>query len=146
MNCNAIIDVILLLLSKINWNTVIALTALGLSIYTIHRDHKIKQLEILHQSVSSIKELNRSIADTISEKGKQREVFLTELKNEYEFLCFLANNRKLDDNDIFSLEGDFLTKLVKKTSLKQADFPEIFKLLQKWEKSGKISKKDYLVI
>lgn len=129
-----------------NWDIVIALAALSLSLYTIYRDRENKQLEILHQSISSIKELNRAVADTISEKDKQKEAFLTELKNEYEFLSFLTNNKKLKNKDVFSLEGEFLTKLVKKTKLKKDDYPEIFKLLHQWEKAGKISKHDYTEI
>lgn len=128
---------------KNNYELLIALIALGLSIYSIFRDRKNKQFEMLHQSVSSVKELNRTIAGTISDLAQQKKAFLTELKNEYEFLAFLVNHKQIESKDVFGLEGKFMAKLVKDAKLTRDDYPEIFKLLDKWTKDGKINKEDF---
>ncbi len=126
-----------------NYELIIALTAIVLSIYSIFRDRKNKQFEMLHQSVSSIKELNRTIAETISDIGQQKKAFLTELKNEYEFLAFLVNHKQIESKDVFDLEGEFMMKLVKEVKLSKNDYPEIYKLLDRWVGEKKIKKEDY---
>lgn|GEM_PF-6475400 len=122
---------------KGNFELFIALVALVVSIYSIFRDRKNKQFEMLHQSVASIKGLNRTIAGTISDLTQQKKTFLTELKNEYEFLAFLVNHKQIESRDVFGLEGEFLAKLVKDAKLTRDDYPEIFKLLARWKREKK---------
>jgi hypothetical protein len=122
---------------KINYDLIIASIAIILSIYSLFRDRKNKQFEMLHQSASSVKELNRTIAGTISDVDQRKKVFLTELKNEFEFLAFFVNRKQIESKDVFSLEGKFIRKLVKDTKLARDDYPEIFTLLDRWRRERK---------
>lgn len=137
------LEVLKTLLTQINYDALIAFIALAVSIYAVFRDRKNKQMEMLHQSISSVKDLNRTIAETITEKEQQKTVFLTELKNEYEFLAFLVNHKQIEGKDVFALEGEFLVKLVKKVKMSRKGYPEVYKLLDRWEKEKKIKKEDY---
>lgn len=125
--------------------TSIALLAFIISICALKRDRRNRQADMLLQIISSIRNLNRIIAETMPEEKKQEQInaFRTELKNEYEFLAFLVNQKQIEGKNVYALEGEFLTKLVKKAGVKRNDCPETYKLLDSWKKEGKIKKEDY---
>ena len=119
---------------------IIAILAFLISIYTIHRDRINRQFEMLHKIILSISDLNRCIAETITYKDdeelkkKQKKTFLTELKNQYEFLAFLINRKQIKSKHVFELEKKFIKKFVQNAKIEDENYPELHKLLCTWKK------------
>jgi len=120
--------------------TIIATCAFCISIYMMYRDRLNRQFDMLHKIVSNISDLNRRIAETMLQKGKkelkdaQRQVFLTELKNQYEFLAFLINRKQIRSKHILDLEYKFIKKFAKDTGIENDNYPEIHTLLSNLRK------------
>ena len=130
----------------------IGVAALFISVYTVFRDKKSRQIDILDRMIKSITDLSVKISDVAAQiksirsiKSKNYKAFelqlkmlTTEYKNKYEYLAFLINNGDIKDFHAYTLGSKelfmFFDGLSLRKQINPIDYKEIYKLVEAWRK------------
>ena len=109
-----------------------------------------------HSSMQSIRGLNRSIIEKITEiertpeeekpaYKKQAKAWKEEMENEIETLAYLACKGQINAKDVYNLDGDFIKDTIKRFEMVQGKYPYSIELLKKWGKEEEKRKRYELI-
>ena len=125
-----------------NWQAIVATAALFVSLTSLWKDKRSRQLDMLHDIFRKIGEKNAQITDYNPEErsdeqvAEDTEIMIEEKLKEYEYLCFLINRKETYEKYVYQLGHEDMEKVYYNDfegDINKEDYPEFVRVMERWE-------------
>jgi hypothetical protein len=125
-----------------NWEAIVATAALVVSLTSLWKDKRSRQLDMLHDIFRKIGEKNAQITDynpddrSDKQVAEDTEIMIEEKLKEYEYLCFLINRKETYERYVYQLGHEDMEKVYYEDfegDINENDYPEFIKVMERWE-------------
>lgn len=136
------------------WEAIIAAFALLVSLISLRRDKRSRQMDMLHDVFRKIGELNTQLLNyNPNDKDEEQQnqdgmILLQEKFKEFDYLCYLMNRKKVKERDVYELGGSDLKDFYERYGNHMDDdkYSDIEPVVTRWETHPPTSKWNRFVI
>lgn len=123
------------------WEAIIAVSALVVSILSLLRDKRSREMDMLHEVFQNISELNSQLVDyNPSERDEEQQIqdgkiLFQEKAKEFDYLCFLINRKKVKERDVYELGGEDIVEFYESYHDRMGGekYSDIGPVVERWE-------------